>query len=489
MNSLLKTILILRSNDKGVVLPVIIALGLIMTLVGTISIVQSNEEEITAKTQRKTAKALAAAELGVARYRELIDKYRLIATYPACINWSGNTCSDSGGDLSWGNVTAIKDDNNNELIGQSCPNDGSTVVPDLTNKTWQTVSGQSGLQYRLIEYTYANNVGQLVVEGKADNATTRLQVDIPVQPGIPTPNGETVELEGNFNYLNPALWIMGTPGSNSINASVTDVRKLTVNGNILLTDTNCELDSSNLPTTANLQDSSTQSIIVEPTQPQPGYKPLPVDASVINDINADDISDGITLPRTGDKVETVGSDKYYHYRVSNKNVLLVGDDLNIVAGSKVILYLQKRLILEGLPDPDGGGPLEADPVNINFRPNGNDSTNLEIYSLNQNANRIVFRGTGDINVRALIHAPNAQVRVNNQPKVTVEGAMWVKDWDGNNNANTSVVISPDNPANGEETTDQYYNYTYVRNDWSDTDAKIVNPVIASPSRWETQEAE
>ena len=489
MNSLLKTILILRSNDRGVVLPVIIALGLIMTLVGTISIVQSNEEQINANTQRRTAKALAAAELGVARYRELIDKYRLIAIYPACLNWSGSTCSDSGNnDRSWGNVTAIKDDNGDELIGQSCPNDGDTVIPNMTNQNWQTVSGQSSLEYRLIDYTYANNTGTLTVEGRANDATTRLQVEIPVQPGIPPLNGEAVELEGNFNYLNPALWIMGTPASNAINAFVTDTRGLTVDGNIILTDTDCTLDSSSVLTSANLEDPNTQSIIAEPIQPQPTYKPLPTDATVINDINASDINDGITLPRAGDRVETIGTDRYYHYRVSNNHVVLVGDDINIVAGSKVILYLRRRLIMEGLPDPDGAGPLEADPVNINFRPNDNDSTNLEIYSLDQDTDRIVFRGTGDINIRAFIHAPNAEVRIREQPKVTVEGAMWVKDWDGKNLDNP-VIIRPDDSSDATKTTDQYFNYTYVRNDWSNTNTKIVDPVIASPSRWETQEAE
>ena len=58
---LLKILLQRRATNEGFVIPVVIAFGLIMALLGTFSIVQSSEENLNAITDNSNAKALAAA--------------------------------------------------------------------------------------------------------------------------------------------------------------------------------------------------------------------------------------------------------------------------------------------------------------------------------------------------------------------------------------------------------------------------------------------
>jgi hypothetical protein len=524
MNLLFKTLVLRQSKHQGFVIPAVIALGLIMTLVGTISIFQSSDEQITAVSQRATSRALAAAELGVARYRELIDKYKVIAVYNACNGtWTDENCSDTGG-ISWKLAANIPN------IAGSCPTDGATTVAAMATRGWQYVDADGDnsvdlneYQYRLISYTYTSNYsggaytaqpfGTLIVEGRVNQsntnltndtlaAVTQIRVDLPIQPGIPTPNGEIVQLEGNFNRFNPALWITGTPGG-TVDASVTDASKLTVNGNIILTDANCA-STNTIPTTANLQDWATnKEKSVSFTPLQPSYKTPPAtgatnldsDAAVDVNVIAGDINSTLTLPRSGDLSEHDDTDGdgvidpdenvYYHYLI-NGNIDLDGEDINIVAGSKVLLYVNGNITLKGEADPDGTGPDERN-VDLNVRAgNNNKSYNLEIYGTAATTN-IRFEGNYPINIAALIHAPNATVTLANNPTVTIKGAVWVKDWDGDSGLTTAVNISPDDPTDQALVSEQYYSYTYIKDDLVSANARVVDPIIDIPSRWETQQ--
>ncbi|NJO99213.1 MAG: hypothetical protein HC764_27135 [Pleurocapsa sp. CRU_1_2] len=82
-------------------LPIVIGLGLVMILLGAISITTANEENITAITQNSKSDALAIAEVGVARYRELLDRNRTLAV------------NDSS---QWTTETQVCNNNTNELV-------------------------------------------------------------------------------------------------------------------------------------------------------------------------------------------------------------------------------------------------------------------------------------------------------------------------------------------------------------------------------------
>ena len=491
-----------------------------MTLVGTISIFQSSDEQITATSQRATAKAFAAAEIGVARYRELIDKYKVIAVYDACETgtWTGVNCDDTNTNTSWEQAANIPN------ISTSCFANPATTVANMATKSWQYVDSDgdgnydSGeIQYRLIDYTYNRTIdnqgtpldtsdddyngqpfGTLVVEGRVnqDNlnqanesqaAVAQISVDLPIQPGIPTPGNDPIRLHDNFNYLNPVLWITGN------NEGMTDVRGLKVNGNIVITDTDdCILDG-NAPTTANLEGSLTesifpQSIIITPLQPN-NLKPVP--GSNFNSLTPSQLetlsANQTSLPQSGDNSQTFADGNiYYHYVISSGNVTLNDTDLFVRAGRKVILYLDGDLTL--IADSNG--------VDLNSRSdNNNESYYLEIYG-SSNTRNITLRGDGEINIKGLIHAPEATVKIQNDPTVKIYGAVWVKDWNGDNSLTNDVLIQPDpNPSDNTLppspalVSQQFYNYSYVRDDLVGGTARVVDPVISSPSRWETQQAE
>ncbi len=506
MKLLFKIFILSRPKEEGFVLPVIISLGLIMTLLGTISIFQSSDEQLTASSQRETAKALVAAEIGVARYRGLIDSNKVIAVYDACrdINddddtddaneWGGGTtCNNPSGEVNWAN-------SNIPNINSSCLADAATTVANMTSRAWRFIDPDNPAegQYRLIDYTYSStdNLGTLTVEGRVgqDNtnvsneplaAVTQVVVDLPIQRGIPTPNGEAIQLEGNFNNFHPALWITGDA------EGVTDNTGLKVDGNIVVTDTDgCELTGTTAMTTDNLVDTSKQSIIITPIQPSAktfplsGATDLDTDVDIdVNDINASDINSGIILPRAGDVSEhqdsnvndTVdpGEEVIYHYLVDG-DLNLTNENIKIVAGRKVLLYVDKNITIQA----NGSGSS----VDIN---SDQESYYLEIYGGDANQTITLSGGasSGEININALIHAPNAEVKIINDPTINITGAVWVKDWDGVSLSN-NVMIKPDSQA-ADEISKQYYNYTYIKKYLVNANARVVDPVIADPSRCET----
>ena len=540
MKLLFKVFLLSRPKEQGFVLPIIIALGLIMTLVGTISIFQSSDEQLTASSQRATSKALAAAEIGVAHYRELIDKNKIIATYPACETgtWTNADCDDDSTKTSWEQASNINN------INDSCLANSSGIEAEAT-RAWQDITAGSPEdgQYRLIDYQYTSNyddgstpadpaddrytdqpIGTLVVEGRVNQSNSNLanepqaaiakvEVNLPIQPGIPTgippyngKNIEFIELEGNFNNLHPALWLMGSTNG-AIDASVTNVSGLKVDGNIIVTDTDCTINST-IPTTANLKDpapAGNQSVLISPIRPGDDslstkiYKYPRVyvngteeidtdwDKDVNNDLTDDinllsgGINAPIDLPQPGHLSETRPDGSVYYHYVVDGNINLNNADINISAGRKVILYVKGNITLTA----DGSG----NSVNINSRNNGNKSYNLEIYGTDQ-TNQIIFKGgAGEINIKALIYAPNAQVEVQANPTVVIDGAVWVRDWKGKTGLTKDVEIRPDDLGNPTLISQQYFNYTYVKNDLVNLGVRLVDPIISAPSSWETLQAE
>jgi Tfp pilus assembly protein PilX len=496
MKLLLKVLLFRRARDEGVVIPVVIMLGLIMTLVGIISIYQSGDEKDLAIAKRSSSRALAAAEAGVAYYREFIDKYKTIAVYNACTTTAWNAsgaCNDTAAIRSWKNAaTQIPN------INASCPTNASTAVAAAATRTWQTLgTGVTQGQYRLVDYTYTNGtfnagtskydpqpVGTLIVEGRVNQNNTnltnevgasvsRISVDVPIQPGIPNPDGNT-SVDTKLNGFDPALWITRNDPN-----GVSDVGNLKVNGNIILTKTDCTFNTSaTLPSATDVYTNTKQTIIT--TTLAPTTYPMPGGASV-NDISLADLKNE-ALPIAGDDETSVNGDTVYYYQLTAGDDLDLddGDIIDIRSGRKVVLYVNGDI------DITGNVKVNYDYKGVAFK---NNSSHLEIYVIKPNAD-INFGGTGDIQIQALIHAPDATVNViSGDPKITVIGAMWVKDWNVTTNLTTPFYINAYNngAAYVSKEEDLYLNYTYVYDYLRDLNAEIADPQIDTPSRWETKE--
>ena len=540
MNPIIKTLLIRRSQEQGFVLPTVIALGLIMLLLGTVNIFKSNDENITAIAQRDTSEALTAAEAGVSFYRDLIDKNKVIATYSACdagLNWNSGTnqwtCSDTT-EISWARASAIPG------INDSCDFDGGSAnnvdVQNATLTGWQNVNGNLG-QYRLVNYTYNNNLGTLIVQGRdrnsdSESAITQVQVQFPIQAN--TGN----QITENLNNFNPVLWI-GSSTITSIgggNTSATSDDNLVVDGNIVVSQANCNLTGTTLTTANNLGNISATPLSLPATPSPPDYidntttPPTPADgitpfyalelidpldvaagyypradrttntklnvvtnddeiidrATVSGTFNTFDPVTTIQLPRPGDNSEYINGENVYHYLIEDNLNLGDGDQIRITKGANVILYVMGNITFDGK-------------IDVNKNAGSNTSKNLQIYgnsglsqfgcnfplptggtqllSVTCPNDDITFQGNKRIRIEAFIHAPNATVTSSSgDPNVIIRGAMWVKQWNDTTLANKKVTITSD---------DNFLDYASVRN-LIGTSNSLIKPIIYPASYWTTQ---
>jgi hypothetical protein len=541
MKLLFKILSLRRSQEEGFVIPVIFALGLIMTLIGMITIFQSSDEEIISISQRDTSRALAAAESGVARYREYIDKYKTIAMYSACIdgndadkegdNWAGTTCGDPPNPASWANATT----GNIPNLNTHCPAEGKTVADNdddieaIATRAWQNIGDDpSQGQYRLIDYIYNPGVfdaatksyttqptGKLVVEGRVNQQNTDLEnainasvasisVDLPIQPGLPNIPPTDISVAPFLNGFNPALWI--TKANDA--GGVPQLGNLRVNGNIVLTNDDCKFgNNAALPTDANLFDNTKQSILIDLRVPVIATATETANIPNINEITLNELKTQ-ALPLNGNPDLTisrsigtpVGGDTVYYYKLVDAVTpdtsalgvnatlgnpvdlnLVGGNTINIRSGRKVVLYVEGDINIT---------PLVPGDININPDP-ANTSSNLEIYITDATKN-ININEDGNINIKALIHAPDSIVNIaaGSTANVTLIGAMWIEDWNSQAAVDSSFDINIDN-TDAAVTEDQYLNYTYVKSlfDVLDTsnNTRVADPVIAPPSEWKTQE--
>jgi hypothetical protein len=512
MNFLLRAFLIRRSRDGGFAIPMVMALGLIMLLLGIASIYKSSDQKDIATTQRKTSEALSVAEAGVARYVEFLQRNSILALYPYSDPTTGNDWTQ--------NSLFTCDDSNNLPV----------AINDFNNFDNQNINGDPDKQYRLINYTYEDGsgnpvangtpptndtIGVLDVEGRSrlgnGFATARLRVEIPVRPenkGVNVTNATSTLASYTHN---PTLWI------GNYNETTTNLGNLKVNsyptatqftygGNIVLSRMKSSLGTyactipttGNPPNANNLNNSSTQRIIADPRDMPaiapflPSNNPTPVPGDryrIINsnsdlanmgqgDNNAEIVSNnsnaalGVTTPNT-----------YYYYSFGDPNsatpkeLALDGSDpdkvdrgFSTITGTKVILRLNGDLILRNGASINGA-------VNT-------PSPFLEIYG-GPNTQNIIFQGNQPINIKAFIHAPNATVTVQNQTQVNITGAVWVNDWQ---QQGTGTAV-PNNSSITPDTAVDQNGLSHQSNMFYTTSNSITpKPTIFPPTKWETVEA-
>ncbi|BAZ43887.1 hypothetical protein NIES4102_08900 [Chondrocystis sp. NIES-4102] len=159
---LFKVILKRRARDEGFTLPMVIALGLIMLLLGAVSIVKSSEENLNTISQNSASDALAVAEVGITKYRELLNQNRILTVYNH-EQWNSNSVPVN---LLNNGITQ-----NVNVIGQTCDNltttppgwkdGGRAAAANDTSKWWrveENIDPNPGDdligEYRLVSYEY-----------------------------------------------------------------------------------------------------------------------------------------------------------------------------------------------------------------------------------------------------------------------------------------------------------------------------------------------
>jgi len=512
---LLKILFINQPKDKGYVIPVVFALGLIMTLIGTISIFQSSDEQVISISQRQSSRALAAAEAGIARYREQIDRYNIISMYDACDGgaWAANgTCNNSGSGIESWRIAGLNIPN----LDSYCPPAGDTVantVEALATRTWQNIGADASQgQYRLIDYTYAPGTligtginatydqsvggvqpqGTLTVEGRVNQNNTNLvnepgssvssiQVILPIQPGLPNPDG-VISVSPFLNNFNPALWIVGAPDAANI-----DLGDIQVNGNIVVSDNDC-VHSGSLPLDDDFVNSTQNSVVIDPRSPSVVVDPSDAAAPSAPTPDPSEV-EGITLaelttqslPLTGDTptadVGGIGGDDVYYYKlVDASGNLGSSQDLNLIAGDTINIRNNRKVVLF----VEGSLNITTGASDININPAAaNNSSHLEIFMTDPISSTIQFSGNGNVNISALLHAPESPATVLGDPTVSFTGAMWIEDFTGKNLTNAFSIIAED----------QYLNYTYVYDFLVGANLRVTDAIIAPPLQWNTQQTQ
>ena len=511
MKLLLLRVLLQRHNrDEGYVLPVVVAIGLIMVLLGAVNILSAGEENLNALSDSQKSKALAIAEVGVARYRQFLDRNRMLTVYDSD-DWSSisNTCdisSDIAEEADITNWKPVNDggiepigeyrivsyvydiDNNlsTDNNGQFAPNDDNLNIEDLITFNGVDNNGDGVIDDPDLEY---NPRGILTIQSKAaDGSEARVEVEIPIRIN-----------QDDMTNLSPALWI---GNSNITKASIGNLildgdRNPSTNGTASNDNGNGNIviskpaNGTNPGCNPSDTDNSDNNRIVYDPRPLPTIIPDPDSSSFSSSVNnfngsiADDDRFGSfrgegnqpedmlllgTKEATPDKHKIWKTDSkgfnYYIYKTSGDLDIDDNEKVATDGQSKVILYVDNADInLNGNASLQAGSKFSR----------GYKSVGLQVYvEGSQNIN--INPGGGTVRIKGLIHAPDSTFNITSSGTVLIEGSIWVDDW--NNTAGANVTIIPDNAGVGTDKAYQHY---------LGTDNRAARPITNAPTNWEIQE--
>ncbi|MEM7593322.1 MAG: hypothetical protein AAF383_17705 [Cyanobacteria bacterium P01_A01_bin.83] len=513
---LLKTLLQRRARDEGFTLPMVIALGLVMVLLGMANIVKSGEENLNATIQNSSSDALAIAEVGITKYREFLNQNRILTVYNHDvwdsddvditfngisidgIDVAGQTCIDMAGAPTGWTGTATKP---NDTAAEASDKDGTDndnwwEIREDINGDGDTVDPEDLIgEYRLVSYTYDNDNnlatnnngdfnnladvnpdyptdtsndndtnddgesdarGILKVQGRSpDESVAQIQVDIPLRIN-------TDEMQN----LAPAIWI-GDGNSDNLGT-------LTIPSdmNIVLTDDASGCDDPNVPGISAISDA----------------RAIPL----LNSINAKFTEAGTaninepgslpaTLGTTGDRAfvtppagETFNQTNHcrnisncrYYYRFTapvDTNAPIETDGI-----AKVTVYI------------DGDLNIDQDIIG-----SGVSSDYLEIYV---EGNRNITIDSNSVNtVKAFINAPESKLTISGSGTVNIIGSVWVKEFDNKATVNFGVLDSGIYETETTKIDSRTRVPTYEV--YTTTGTRPPRPLTSSPTNWVREEVE
>ncbi len=538
---LLKTLLQRRAQDEGFTLPMVIALGLVMLLLGAVSITIANEENITAITQNSRSDALAIAELGVARYRELLDRNRVLAVNDSSqwatetqvcnnnVNEPGNAQDDKVPSLvpNVANPIALLED------GQVLNNDGdssdnfnigsySLVSYDYTNANNSSVNGV----FNLTNDTANNDsIGRLKVKGTApDGSEAQIEAEIPIRINLDRKINSTDRTNGDMTNLAPALWIGNTSptlGNLTIgngNVVIKDsavITGTTRDGCRNFSDTSITDGSQNLASTVTFPVATPQGTVIsdsrnlppitkiinlDPTDITKPADPTKPPGDVENARIAPNSSGGTVdqtndLPSvsSGQAIFGVTSDKPYNPVDKTKdcpNIKLCRyyyDPPNSVSAFPGTA--NTNLLTDGIARTTLllDQPLSISATSQNVRVGStstiSDSDAFEIY-VNSNHNITINAGSGrTVTINGFIHAPQSTLTITGSGIVNINGSVWVNNFV---NSTATVNISPDTitrlpTPDNDKTSGKGYEF------YSTAASRTPRPITGSPTNWKTEQ--
>ncbi|PSB10305.1 hypothetical protein C7B62_09815 [Pleurocapsa sp. CCALA 161] len=536
---LLKILLQRRARDEGFTLPMVIAIGLVMILLGTINIVKSSEENITAISQNSSADAMAVAEVGIIKYRELLNQNRILTVYNedqwTSTNVAGQTCANMAtAPTGWtGTATLANDTAATATDTATTDNDNWWEINEDFNGDGDTTDdGEFVGEYRLVSYEYDidgltgtadstadNNDFDLFSDADKDDDPGTLASGVTVNSitdendtdddgqsdavGILTvqgrsPDGGIAQIEtkiplriNDLENFAPVLWVesgaIATPGTL----------------NIPNADDNIVLKSSGTGCSTPAAIAGNTNVISDPRN-LPAIISLPTDSTKKNSIGTiDTTSSKITLPTPSVTPDNKNDQGRFLYEVSTINVAT--NNLETDGIAKVTLYATGNINITGasgttitIGNSNAANPNTkaacVDPASTatppallsfaNFNCANTISTsvssqNLEIYGSSTTTQIDINTNGGTVNIESFIHAPDATLNISGGGTVNINGAVWVNSF---NNTSTTVNVRSDKTDTTTAAEASYKFYT--------TSATMTpRPLTSTPTDWVREEVQ
>ena len=541
---LLKILLQRRARDEGFTLPMVIALGLVMLLLGTVQIVKSNEENIGAINTNSSSDALAIAEIGVARYRELLNQNRILTVYNHGewhdnVNIIGETCHDmtaapkaSDGSNIWAGTATKPNDDADSATDKSTADDDNwwDIKEDLNGDGDTDDDGETIGKYRLVSYEYdrdgdigaddttpndENGVFSVLSDANKDDDTGTLASGVVAGSitdendtdddgesdarGILTVQGQSpdgseaqvrVEIPLRINDLNnlkPALWI----GKGSLTETEMGGKgkfKLTNNDNIVLSNSGggCpateKIDGNNV-----LNDGRAIPPIIDNPSGVPPVTTTTPEIPAIPAIDSNKKNDDFTINRSD-----VGTGVKDNLLLPQPNATpdKKGDD------GRFLYVVKNDLVLNNYNlETDGAAKVtiyvDDKPINITsssgntlkIGPQTRKSTASSHYLeiyVAGNKTITIDPNDGKVDIQAFIHAPNSTLEISGSGEVEIKGAVWVKEI--NNSGGADIKIAADKTTTTTKSEPSYKFYTT-------TSKRSPRPLTGNPTNWVREEVQ
>jgi Tfp pilus assembly protein PilX len=426
----------LVQTERGFVLPLSVAVGAILMLLGVMMIMRASQGDKTAIAAKSTSRSQAVAEAGLTHFQSFLNQNRILAT--ACSNnTAGSNCAGPPADpLTWNNFCAPTSTSSGAY---------TNILNDWNDLNGVTANGQ----YRLVKYAFNPDSaptdppllgeGELILEGRVNQegneafriSTTRLEAKFQTE--------RTIDDIDDF----PALWF--NRSSNS--STSTDVTFATLPG-FLIWDTSCpdQSNASNVQQFKALLNSNVSDYreipgLSFPDLPSEGQSKPSTGTGVYDLGTVINPSTPLELPRTGDSL----SSNQITYIVSNIELSRNGAEIYIKKGDgatppTVILHLNDSGVLNirdnGRIRLDAGVRLKIYSHGSSLTLNSTSSTaailsntSTQIYGYTPST--IGISGNSTTPLRLFLFAPQSAVVFDG---ANVRGGVWAQSWQGTNSA-------------------------------------------------------
>lgn len=340
-----------QKKEAGNTLLVAIALGLLLMVGTSISLLNSSRAKTNAKSSESSQQAMAVAELGVARVHDFLVRNPVLATHNSTEwdNLAGTTqivgtfTNTSSGTSSCQNIvnasgfsplttTIERFKTSGDLVEENNPRKGGIKVVDYRyEEIMPQANASNGQIYAYGHLTVkgqinpiANNVSEVFDRDNSSVSKAQVKVKIPLRKNT-TP----------FTF--PGVWIS--------NQAIQSPTNSIIQANLLVPSCN----------NMGLQIASGYQVILSPIANEFPSLPTPPADNNPRYYNLGDVTNSITLPRATDEpieTETVVHNgntyqvKVYKYKVNSIN-LNGGEKITIIPGRKVVLHVYGNISLGG----------------------------------------------------------------------------------------------------------------------------------------------